>query len=468
MDKSTISANDPPARPGYVTLRASLLARQSSLEAAGAARQNGKPSVATACPPMLAAPDPPATESAAKLARLVRTFRSLIDLPDPGSLEVMLGAYAGNRMTGSPVWLLLVGPPSGGKGEVIAPFEGLPFTHEADKVTEAALLSGTPKDGRSSDATGGLLREVGDFGIFVMKDFTSVFTQNRDERGKALSALRHCYDGKYPRPIGGEGGKTLVWKGKLGIIGGVTEAIDIEHAVMAKLGPRFLLFRLPDADEVKQAEQAYDTTEVADGIRADLLAEVGGFIQSCDFNAGMAAPSAGDRDWMVALSTLSVRCRSHVERHPYTREIEQIPQPEGPGRMMRALRQLWAGLAVIGVSPPRRRELVRKVALDSIPPLRRMGLEYLAAPGVREASLSDIAKTCCYAQQTIRRALQDLACHGIVESRRASGKGEAEFWSIAERRKPVCKLLGIRPAAGGLRAAPFTVNRRVSTVGERE
>src|SRR5438477_263409 len=80
----------------------------------------------------------------------------------------------------------------------------------AAHVSEASLLSGTAKDSVASDATGGLLKEVGESGILVMKDFTSMFTMNRDERGKALSALRHCYDGMWVRPVGSDGARKLV------------------------------------------------------------------------------------------------------------------------------------------------------------------------------------------------------------------------------------------------------------------
>jgi len=403
-----------------------------------AASNNGRgAAVPAAVSPAPTPPPAPKASAALGLAGVIATYRKWLDLPDSGALEMMLAAYAANRLPGDPCWLLLVGPPSGGKGEIINSFETLPFTHRAAQLSEASLLSGTARDSRATDATGGLLFQVGRFGIVVLKDLTSVFTQNKDERGKALSALRHCYDGSWFRPVGSEGGKVLKWEGRLGLVGGTTEAIDTEHRVMASLGPRFLFYRLPAADAIKQAQCALDTRAKEVKMRAELSTAVQRFLGRLNFKGSFPIPEP-DRAWLVALVTLAVCCRSHVERSAYNHEIEQIPASEGPGRMMRAIGQLWAGLALIGVDPERRRALLRKTAFDSMPPIRRIAFDHLRANKGKPATAADIARTCRYPEQTVRRALQDLRCHGVVVSRRF---GKAEVWSIDTAWQEQCALL---------------------------
>ena len=133
-----------------------------------------------------------------------------------------------------------------------------------------------------------------------------------------------------------------------------------------------------------------------------------------------------------------------MERNPYNREIEQVPESEGPGRMMRAIAQLWVGLALIGVGPDRRRELTQKVALDCMPPLRRIAFDYLLANEGKAASATDIARTCRYPEQSVRRALQDLRCHNVVRSRK---DGKSEYWTIAAAWRQQCSmLLKVEPA----------------------
>ena len=115
----------------------------------------------------------------------------------------------------------------------------------AATLTEPALLSGTPKKDTSRSAKGGLLREIGEFGILLAKDFTSILSMHRESRAAVLAALREVYDGSWTRHLGTDGGKTLTWSGKVAVLAGVTPTIDSHHAVMASMGERFVLYRLP-------------------------------------------------------------------------------------------------------------------------------------------------------------------------------------------------------------------------------
>src|ERR1039458_7794885 len=161
-------------------------------------------------------------------------------MPDTGAVETLLGTYVANVLPGDPVWLGLIGPSSGGKGEILAALSSLPYLHPVGTITESGLLSGVKASDRADDAQGGLLREMGGFGILVAKDFTSILSMSRDTRTAMLAALREIYDGAWTRRLGVDGGKCLSWSGKVGLIAGVTQAIDSHHAVMAEMGPRFM------------------------------------------------------------------------------------------------------------------------------------------------------------------------------------------------------------------------------------
>jgi len=155
-----------------------------------------------------------------KLSTVVTTFQKWLYLPDKISLYVVLGALAANLLPGDPLWLLMIGPPGSGKTELILPLAKLARVIMASTLTEAALLSGTASRDKAKESSGGLLRLIGDFGILLCKDFTSVLSMNRDSRAAVLAALREIYDGAWDRHIGTDGGKTLSWKGKLGLIAG--------------------------------------------------------------------------------------------------------------------------------------------------------------------------------------------------------------------------------------------------------
>ena len=56
-------------------------------------------------------------------------------------------------------------------------------------ASEGALLSATPRRERNKKATGGLLRKIGDHGVLVIKDVTSILSRPTATRAPACLPL---------------------------------------------------------------------------------------------------------------------------------------------------------------------------------------------------------------------------------------------------------------------------------------
>jgi hypothetical protein len=134
---------------------------------------------------------------------VIRIFRQWMYLPDGSILLAVFGAYAAFLLTGDPVWLLLIGPSSGGKTQILISLLVLAYTHLASTLTEGGLLSGTPRKERSDGAKGGLLREIGRRGVIILKDFTSTLSMPRDTRTAVMAA--------YARSTTVSGSDTSAW-----------------------------------------------------------------------------------------------------------------------------------------------------------------------------------------------------------------------------------------------------------------
>jgi hypothetical protein len=359
------------------------------------------------------------------LEATMAVFRKWLHLPDPAALLAVLGTVAANRLDGDPVWTVLVGPPGGGKSEIIQSLAGLDDVHPVATLTEPALLSGTARKEQAANARGGLLRVMGEFGIILCKDFGSVLSMHRDARAQVLAALREVYDGHWTRHLGVDGGRTLDWSGKVGLVGGCTPTIDRHHAVMGAMGERFLLFRLPEADSAEQARRALEHAGREKAMRAELAEAVQRLLVG---TGGDPRPLSKDETArLVSLTQLVVRCRSAVERDGYSREIELIPESEAPTRLIVVLAQLLAGLDAIGVGRLESWAVVTKAALDSIPAIRRDTIGVLFA---NEAALktSEVAEAISYPTATTQRALEDLTAHGIAKRH----AGHANTWTLSE------------------------------------
>ena len=372
--------------------------------------------------------EPAEPVEARSLDEVIETFQRWMHLPDPSALEVLLGTYAANCMAGDPVWTLLVAPPSGGKTALLQALTRLPHVHQAGTITEAGLLSGSAKKDHAKGAKGGLLHQIGAFGVLTVKDFTSIISLHKESRAQVLAALREVFDGSWTRHVGVDGGRELHWSGKVGLIGGVTPAIDTAHAVMAAMGERFLLFRSPKIDTDELADRALIQTGDEGDMREELAAAVAGLFAGLELPERPPALDIETRRRIVALASLAARARSHVERDPYRREIESVPEPEAPGRLAKALAGVYSGMAAIGVPEERRWHILAKLAADCLPAARRDVLRTLGdADGWM--TTTQIAVAIRYPTVSARRAAEDLAAHGVLD-RSAGGKGQPDKWRL--------------------------------------
>lgn len=367
------------------------------------------------------------TGPATAIDETLDVFRHWLHLPDDTPVLAVLGTVAANKLDGDAVWCGIIAPPSSAKTEILNALSLLPDVHAAATITPASLLSGTGKKERAANAKGGLLKEVGDFGILVLKDFGSILSMHRDARAEVLAALREVYDGAWTRHVGSDGGQTLHWEGKLGLVFGATPALDSHHAASAALGERFLLCRLPGAEQVQLRRAFAHSGRQTRQMRKELAEAVAAL-----FAGARREPQELSEPEMAELEELvwlAVRLRSAVERDPHSREIEYIHGTEGPARLGLTLERLLAGLDALGLDRARGFDVVRRVAMDSVPPLRRQAYEWLTEQTTPQPTTA-VAAGIGLPTTTARRVMEDLAAYGLA-TRESQGQGKPDLWKRA-------------------------------------
>jgi hypothetical protein len=433
--------------PDDATEAAQWLCRQIGVEPAAMGwgkapkRERGAPRPKELPPPEPETPaykGPPLT-----VAQVVRAFRRWLYMGRDGDMPLlaMLGTIAANRLQGKPVWLALVGPPSTSKTELLDAVAHLPDVHEASSLTPAGLLSATPKKGREADAKGGMLNQIGSYGILTFKDFTTVLSMRRETMAEILAALREIYDGKWKRSTGTDGGREFKWKGKIGAIIGVTEAIDSHHGVMVQMGERFVMLRLADSSQ-DHLFRALEHVGSFDGsMKAELADAVSGLFSGLGKLKETRALTLAEKVRLNDVTWLAVHLRAGVERDRIGREILQVYRVEGPSRLGLTLERLLAGLCAIGVNRRRAFQIIEKIALDSVPPTRLKAWRALKAKRdehdieqARWLTTTEVSLAVDLPTTTVRRALEELQVHGLV-LRESEGEGKAHKWRIADPKK---------------------------------
>jgi hypothetical protein len=415
-------------RPGAVVnqLRALLEGSSAARDDRWRDRYNEIPGLVESAEKFAEAPrTAPAAGPAIPIDETLKVFKRWLLLKDSTPILAVLGAVAANYLEGDPVWLGLIGPPSSAKTEILNATSQLPHVVQVATLTTAALLSGTPKKQAAKGTQGGLLRQNGSFGIVSLKDFGSVLSMHTETRLEVLAALREIWDGHWTRHVGSDGGRTLSWTGKVGLIFACTGVIDLHYSVIGAMGDRALLSRFAPAERGQFVRSLKHVGAGTAQMRKELAEAVAALF------AGRKSEAQSISDQEIAridrTIMLTVRLRGAVARDGRTRELEAVLGAEGTARIGLALERLLAGLDVLGVDRETALEVVEAVALDSVPPTRRSAYEHLHSHYPSEPSTTELAEVLELPTTTVRRVLEELAAYRLIR-RKSQGQGKADLW----------------------------------------
>jgi hypothetical protein len=308
-------------------------------------------------------------------------------------------------------------------------------------ASEGALLSASPRHERARDATGGLLRKIGDRGLLVIKDVTSILSMDRTVRAKVLAALREVYDGRWYREVGTDGGSTIEWRGRLIAVGAVTTAWDAAHAVIATMGDRFVLIRLDSTDttgRLAAGRRAIGNTGSEEQMRAELAQAVAGVLAG--MNTAPVTLTEAETDTIMAAANLVTLARTGVE-YDYRGDVIDAHAPEMPTRFAKQLTQVVRGGVAIGMDRQVALRLAIRCARDSMPPLRLAIIDDLA--GHCLSTSTEVRKRIDKPRTTVDRQLQALHMLGVLtlaeEPRVVEGVAGGSVWwrySLADHIDP--------------------------------
>jgi hypothetical protein len=330
---------------------------------------------------------------------------------DIDTIDAVLATTAASRLRGDPLWLLVISGPGNAKTETVQSLSGVGAIVTSTIASEGALLSGSPRKERTKGSTGGLLRKLGDNGLLVLKDVTTILSADRNVRAGVLAALREIHDGRWQRNVGIDGGRTLTWTGRITVVGACTTAWDSAHGVISMMGDRFLLIRSNSKTGREEAgNQAIHNTGKEPVMRAELAAAVGGLVGHIDAGAAYELQDAEIRR-LIKAADIVTYSRTAVERD-YRGDVLDAHSPEMPTRFAKQLAQLVRGSLALGMRREGAMRLALRCARDSFPPLRsEILLELARTPDSR---VSDVSKRIVKPYRTVRRELEALHTLGLL------------------------------------------------------
>ncbi len=349
---------------------------------------------------------PPTNSTTERLRQIHRLQAELTSSPHSHDLlEIVLAVATSGDISRQDdtalLWLLIVGAPSSDKTRTVLHLQGARGKDRGqvecvDTLTPAAFVSGY-KDEKTGTTAPSLLARI-DQGCLVVKDLTTLFSLTPAVVRKLLGDFQSLYDGEYRKAtgtVGIQGG--LVSFSFLGCI--TPTALERHHRYIGQIGPRFLIYLVPSLTAVERRQGFALTWGVRE--RKEKLTLLRKLVAEHVLEVSALPVPAGETPTQQAtinrLALLVSRGRGAVTyrratvyneergRSVQRQEVETV-QIEEPFRAVQQLRNLGRALARIHGHPTvtaHELELVRRVALSSMPTDRAKTLGLLQGCGGR-------------------------------------------------------------------------------------
>jgi DNA-binding transcriptional ArsR family regulator len=376
------------------------------------------------------------------LKALKDTFAAKIAWKDYSPIDIVLGAVIANTLDGDSVCLYVIGPPSTGKTEFLRSLEGYAKVRFLSSLTPKTFISGyneQGKRGRKNEKSFLLRLEETEKVVLVVKEFNTLLQMRNDERKEIVAQIREIADGTFCKEYGT--GESVLWRGKLGFIVGVTPTIDREFAVNQQLGERFLSVRYSLCDAEEMARRARKQAGSEAEFRKVMADHVKAFFKTLEGKD--PSVKVGEE---IGLKVEKLSCFVAQGRTSLVKDKEGdlicLPVAEGPPRLTKQLITLAQGIAIVqGKSEVDEAilDLLRRVARDTLPAFRNAILETLWRKG-EAMSVSVLERVSGYPYSTLERWLKDLKLIQLVTSEMS---GDERFYFLSEEAQKLVVSSGI-------------------------
>ena len=355
---------------------------------------------------------------------------------DHGMTRIALASIVATRMKlGDPIWLLIIGPASSGKSQVLRPLAltDTQFIHRVDDLTENTLMSGAKVKAGQKDIS--LLNTIGPRGIIVISDFTVIFSKSSETKAAILGQLRMVYDGEMIK-YSGNTNKPMSWKGALGILAGSTPAVYTHMEEVADMGERFIYYRMKDYDVEHATRTSLKRTMYGKELDTKLGKLYEDYIKDC-VSDSPEVPGLTDEVYekIVQISMFAALLQTPIHYDKFQRVVDKIPVSPMPMRIALQLSAIARGLMVMRYYDEGTWDLspddityIEWCAYSLANEERRACLRTLAALSFGDSmNTQTIADKIGLGTTVVGVVLQHLAAIGILTR---SGSGDGLNWSI--------------------------------------
>lgn len=348
------------------------------------------------------------------LDELVERFRFWLHIEDPYVIYTIAAVKASNKMSGDPVWLMLIGPSSDGKSEILRAFTQ-PEDFSVDDITPKTFVSGfiqpkEDKNGNPIEPKPHFAEKIAGNILFVY-DLSILMSKHYEDRSTILSDMRMIYDGCLKKEYGNRVEVEVNTEGTT-LICGSTPLIDKTILEDQLMGTRFITYRTHTEDRDAVMKKIMENIPNMAALRSSLKVGVQMFENNIKLEEITVERPTQEKLMSLGNQTALLRTSASLDRN---REPDNIIYPEGPGRILKQLINLYRGYRVIGLSDEEAVEGIRRLCRYNVIPVRVKLLKYLKTKTDEWVTTSNVAVHTKLGKGTSKGQLYTLTQLGLVD-----------------------------------------------------
>lgn len=327
-------------------------------------------------------------------------------------LDVIFAAILDRRVVGDPLWLFVVAPPGSTKTEIMRSLFDLPDVYHLSQLTSKTIVSG--KEKKDGTVVRGIYSKINGK-VLVIPELSQILCKSHDERDAIFAQFRDLYDGHCVYGYGTIDTPITV-DCRIGLLAGVTSAIDMYGTVHAVLGDRFLKIR-PKFNRDLARDRAIQNKEQLEQMRRELAQAARYFFHHVELSK-LPVFTEGQLSKIGLYAEFVSQIRTTVTSQAF-REYdtsEWQPEAEFATRLAQQFRKLAESVALLrnhAEITPEDMAAVSRVAMDTCLPnrLKIVRTLYYAEDLL---SIADTAKQSELSYWKTRNSLEALAVIGGI------------------------------------------------------
>lgn len=380
-------------------------------------------------------------DSIPSLTKVHEVFKKWLHIEDTDTIDIVLATALSRELTGTPIWLIVVGASGCGKTEIAISIYDKETVELVHQFTPNTLVSGRTYYDKEGNPIPNDLAPKLNGKIMLIPDMAQLLQLHPNQKAEIWAQLRDLFDG-YAGKKTGSGTDKQYCGLRITLLACSTPAIDSQIMIHQDLGSRELIWRTKGIKEEQDLmKKAWYNENYEEEMKKELSTTVQSFLKEVGVKK-LEISEEVTNDLMNKAELLTY-LRAAASFDKYKNELISDVTPEKPTRVLKQFKRLYICLKSLSddYSDEQALKIIEHLVYSCAEPNRLKVFQLLLDNPEEEYTISILSRMLKLGKSTIQRQLWVLFNLGLIKSSIQNRETINEYYSYKINLKH--KLLSI-------------------------